>query len=268
MDRSALPRSAERVFEVEVDFRTVERAVALVYRVRKTEFVERGDKSLRSRLPVLVAAHTVFGAGGKFDRILESEFSVDLVDKVNDSDDLVGDLLARHKDMCVVLRKATNAEKPVERTFEFVTMNESEFAHSHRKFAITMGLGAVNHNAARAVHRLDAINFVVDDRRVHIVFVVIPVTARFPEMTIHDKRRRNLYVTVTVMDFAPVVDKRVFDSHTLRQEERESGGFVAKHKQAHFLTDAAMIAFFSLFEHANVIVEFLLSPERSTLKRG
>lgn len=134
---------------------------------------------------------------------------------MNNADDFVGDLFPSHKDVRVVLREASDSEKSVKRALEFVTVNESEFAHAQRQIAITVRLALVNHNAARAVHRLYAIHFVVDDRGIHIVFIVIPVTARFPKMTVHNHRRGHFDVMVAGVNFAPVIYERVFDCHTV-----------------------------------------------------
>ena len=46
LDRAALPGTAEAVLQVEVDLRTVERAVALVDDIGLAELVERGDETV------------------------------------------------------------------------------------------------------------------------------------------------------------------------------------------------------------------------------
>lgn len=88
---------------------------------------------------------------------------------MHDAHDFFFDLVAAHKDVRVVLSEATNSEQAVKRALKLVTVHEPQFAHSHRKLFVAVRLGAVNHNSARAVHRFDAINFVVDDGGIHIV---------------------------------------------------------------------------------------------------
>ena len=61
LDSTALPRSAERVFKMEVNLRTVECTVALVYNVRKSQTVKSLTQTLCSHIPVFLTAHTVFG---------------------------------------------------------------------------------------------------------------------------------------------------------------------------------------------------------------
>ncbi len=53
---SALPGSAERIAQVEVDLRTVERAVALVYDIGQIEFFERGFKTVGCSFPAVLGA--------------------------------------------------------------------------------------------------------------------------------------------------------------------------------------------------------------------
>lgn len=91
--------------------------------------------------------------------------------------------------MSVVLREASHSEQAVKRAFKFVTMHKSEFTHTKRQIAIAVRLALVHHNSARAVHGFYAIDFIIDDCGIHIVLVVIPVSAGFPKMTVHNHRR-------------------------------------------------------------------------------
>lgn len=61
LNGTALPGSADGIFEVEVDFRAVESAVPLVYGIFEMEFFERAAERRGRILPILVAAHTVSG---------------------------------------------------------------------------------------------------------------------------------------------------------------------------------------------------------------
>ena len=149
-----------------------------------------------------------------------------------------------------------------------MTVNESEFSHSHRQISVTVRLALVYHNAAGAVHRFYAIDFVVDYRRIHIVLIVIPMSAGLPKVSVHYHRSGYFDVIVSVMDFSPIVDKRVLYRHTFRQEERESRSFVAEHKELHFLPYSAVVAFFRFFDKFEIIVEFLLGSERRALNTG
>ncbi len=101
---------------------------------------------------------------------------------MNDAHDFVGDLFSSHEYVRVVLSEATHAEQAVQRAFKLVTMNDAQFTHSQREFAIAVRFAAVHHDSAGAVHGLYAIHFVVDNRGIHIVFIMIPVTAGFPQM--------------------------------------------------------------------------------------
>ena len=77
---------------MEIDFRSVERAVALVHQVIGAHFFQRFFQSVRGGFPVLVAAHAVFGTGGKFHVILEPEQRVHLVDQPHNAFDFACNL--------------------------------------------------------------------------------------------------------------------------------------------------------------------------------
>ena len=89
--------------------------------------------------------------------------------------------------MSIVLSEATNSEKTVESALKLVAVNKTELADSHRKLTVGVRLILINENSAGAVHRLNAEGLLVDLGGIHIVLIVIPVTAGFPELTVHDK---------------------------------------------------------------------------------
>ena len=177
-------------------------------------------------------------------------------------------LVSSHKDMRVVLREAANSEKTVKRAAKFVTVNKPELSHAQGQLSVTVRTAFVDHNSAGAVHRLYAIYVIVYDSRIHIVLVVIPMSACFPEFSVHYHRGGNFDITCFCMKFAPIVYKRVFQFHTVGQEEREAGRFVAKHKEPHFFAYSSVVSLFSLFNHFQMFVKFGLISERDTLDAG
>ena len=65
LDGAALPGTAERVLQVEVDLGAVEGAIALVDLVVHAQLLQSGAQALLGASPVLVGTHGVLGAGGK-----------------------------------------------------------------------------------------------------------------------------------------------------------------------------------------------------------
>ena len=148
---------------------------------------------------------------------------------------------------------------------QLVTVHQANLAGANGQLAVGMRLGGVHQNAARAVHGLDAVLFVIDRGGVHIVFVVIPVAGSLPEMAVHDLGRGDFDITRLAMDLAPVIKQGVLENHAVGQEEREAGGFVAHHEKVHFATDLAMIALFRLFDHRQMSVELFFRRERGAV---
>ncbi len=78
----------------------------------------------------------ILGHGGEFDFIGKSEQSVNLVEQLSDSYDLVAYLLGSEKNMRVVLREASDSEKSVKRARKLVSVHLAEFAVTKRKLLI------------------------------------------------------------------------------------------------------------------------------------
>ena len=136
LNGSTLPSSTYRILQVEVDFRTVERSVALVNFEIKFKFVKRSFQRVCGKFPILITAHTILWTSGKFHGICEIKHLVNLVDKADNILNLVLNLRRGHKDVCIVLRETSNAQKSAKFARFFVSMHKSKFAKSKRKVAV------------------------------------------------------------------------------------------------------------------------------------
>ena len=209
LDGSALPGTSDGVFQMEVDLRSVERAVAFIYHIRESDVVERGSQRVCRHFPVLVASHAVLRTGGKLYMIFESEEAVYLVDQFYNAFDLILDLLRRHEDMCVVLCEAAHAHQAVELAGFLMAVYQAELAHADRQVAVGTWLRLVYEDAARAVHRFYRKVHIVDHSRVHIFFIMIPVAGCLPEVAAQHDRCADLHVAGSAVDLSPVVKQRV-----------------------------------------------------------
>ena len=265
---TALPGAAERVLQVEVDLRAVEGAVALVDLVVHVQLLQSGAQALLGARPVLVRTHGVLGAGRKLNVVLKAKLLVHGIDEVDHAHDLVGQLVGTHKQVGVVLVKAAHAEQAVQSAAQLVAVHQANLAGANGQLAVGVRLGGVHQHAARAVHGLNAVLFVVDDGGIHVVLVVVPVARGLPQLLVHDERRGDLHVTGLVVDLAPVVQQRVLKDHAVGQEEREAGGLVAHHKEVHLAADLAVVALLGLLQHVHVLVELFLGGKGDAVDAG
>ena len=211
---------------MEVDLRAVERAVALVDDIGLAELVERGDEAVGCGRPLLIRADVILRHGGQLHVVLEAEERVHVVNELGDTLDLVLDLIGRHEDVRIVLREAADAEQTVQRAGQLMAVHDAELAHAQRQITVGVRLGLIDQHAAGAVHRLERKRHIVDDSGIHIVFIVIPVTAAVPKILIEHDRGRDLDVACLLVDLAPVIDELVFEHHAVGQEEREARALV------------------------------------------
>ena len=185
----------------------------------------------------------------------EPELLVHRVDELNDAHDFLGQLVGAHEQVRIVLVEAAHAEQAMQRALHLVAVHQADLARTNGQVAIAMRLGRVHEHAARAVHRLHAVLFFVDDRRVHVVLVVVPVARRLPQLLVHDHRRGDFHVAGLFVDLAPVVEQRVLQNHAVGQEEREARRLVAHHEDVHLAANAAMVALLGLLEVVQVLLE-------------
>ena len=134
-----------------------------------------------------------------------------------------------------------------------------------RQIAVAARLALVDKACAWAVHRLDRIVLVIDERRVHVVLVVVPVATRLPERAGQDLGRLHLVVVVTGHHLMPVVDERVFELGAVGQPERETRAFFGEHEQFHLGANLAMVAFGGFCLDALVFGKLVLRGKRDAV---
>ena len=265
LNGTALPGSSDGVFQMEVDLRSVECAVAFVDYVVKSKVIECSAESFGCYLPVLIASHAVFRTGGQLYVIFESEQFVNLVNQVCNALDFIFDLLRCHEDMGIVLVEAAYTHQTVQLAGFLMTMYQANLCQTQRQITVGTRLGFVHENAARAVHRFDCIIFVVDDGGIHVFFVVIPVTGGLPQTTVQDDRGRDFYVSCFSVDFTPVIHQRIFQIHSFWKEERESRAVLTHHKQTEFFSEFSVVTFLCFFDHMEVLFELCFLCECSSV---
>ena len=113
----------------------------------------------------------------------------------------------------------------------------------------------VNQNAAGTVHRLDGIILVVNNRGVHVLLVMIPVSACLPQMTAEYDGRLNFVVPGRPVYLAPVIDQFVLHDHALGEEEGESRAFLHQSEYFKLLAQFSVVALFGLLEHGEVFLK-------------
>ena len=174
---------------MEVNLRAVECTVAFVDRVGKIQLLQCIYQTICCCFPVLITSHAVLRAGGELKSVLKAELGVHLVNQPDYRTDLLGDLILAHEDMGIILCETANPEEAVQNTFQFMTVHNSQLGKTHRQLAVAVRLICIHHHTAGAVHRFDTVVLIIDAGRIHVLFVVIPVTACLPETAVHDERR-------------------------------------------------------------------------------
>ena len=203
--------------------------------------------------------------GGQLHVVLEAKERVHVVNELGDTLDLVLDLIGRHEDVRIVLREAADAEQTVQRAGQLMTVHDAELAHAQRQITVGVRLGLIDQHTAGAVHRLERKRHIVDDGGIHIIFIVIPVTAAVPKILIEHDRGRDLDVAGLLVDLAPVIDELVFEHHAVGQEEREARALVHEGEQTELLAELAVVTLFGLLDTRKVRVEFVLLREAGAI---
>ena len=182
-----LPLPSDGVRHVEVELRTVERAVALVDRVRLLRGFERQPKRRFGVVPRRDLAQELLGPRRQLHRILQAEVAVDALHESQQPLDFLGDLRLHHETVRIVLRELADPRETREHAGRFVSVQRRLLVEAGAAGPVAADLAGEHQEMARAVHRLQAHFFVV--RRLHeehVLAVVRPVAGRFPQRLVED----------------------------------------------------------------------------------
>ena len=67
------------------------------------------------------------------------------------------------------------------------------------------------------------------------------------------------------MNLSPVIQKNVFEYHSVWKEERESRSFVSHHKESQFFSEFSVITFFRFFQHVQIFFQLCFFRECSSV---
>ena len=135
-----------------------------------------------------------------------------------------------------------------------MAVNKAELAYFKRQILVRARLHFVNEHTARTVHRLNGKVVFVDNGCVHVILIMVPMSRGFPKLAVKHNRGAYLKVIFAGVKLAPVVDKRVFNNHTLGQEEGEAGALLHKRKKTKLLAQTAVVTLFSLFNSGKIFL--------------
>ncbi len=255
---SALPCPSYGVFQMEVQFRTVESSISFIYNKRHSHLFYGVSQGVFSHFPFFIGSHRILWSRGKLYMIFKSEHLIYVVAKFRHIFYLFVDLLGKHEYMGVVLSKGSYSHQPVKSSRKFVPVNLTQFAAANRKFPVGPHLSLVYQHGSRTVHRLDGVIFVIYLSEVHIIFIMIPMSGRPPQLLVEDQRRFYLFVSSLDMLLSPERFKTVSYDHSLRKEERKSRTFFRKHKEVHLSAYLAVVALLSFFYLGYILIQELL----------
>ena len=70
--------------------------------------------------------------------IIETEFAVNAVHQLHNTNNFIDDLIFAHEDVRIILGEGTHTHEAVESAAEFVTMNKAQFCPAQWQFTITV----------------------------------------------------------------------------------------------------------------------------------
>ncbi len=109
--------------------------------------------------------------------IFKAEQLIYTVNQADYAGNFILNLFFCHEDMRVILVEAANTHQTMQCAALFMSVNHTDFSHTHRQVSVGVHILLINQHTAGAVHGFDGIILTVDDCCIHVIFVVFPVTS-------------------------------------------------------------------------------------------
>ena len=221
---------------------------------------ERVAQALFGFIPSFVGAGTLFGAQREFDAdVLEAELFVNFHHQLVEGAGFFGDLVFSTEDVGVVLHEAAHAHQAVQCAGRLVAVAGAEFGQAHGQVAVGTQAVVEDLHVAGAVHRFYGVVAFLGGGGEHIVFVVRPVAGFFPEGFVEDLRGFDFAVAGGIELAAHVLLDGLPQRPAARMPKYHAGGFVLQVEEVELFAEAAVVAFFGLFNTGNVGFELVFA---------
>ncbi len=168
--------------------------------------------------------------------------------------------------MGIILVKGPDPKEPGKGAAQFVPVDKADFPGPQRQVPVGVGPGFVQQHTAGAVHGFDGILFVIDYAGVHVLPVVIPVAALFPQLPVQKQRGFGLHVPGPLVLGAPVGQKGVPQLHASCVEKRHSCGLVMKTVKIEVCPEFSVVPLFGLLDKVQVLFQLFFVKESGSVK--
>lgn len=190
LDGGELPLAPERVVDLQVNLRPVERAAAVIHLVGQARALKGRFQGIFRIFPLRGVAYAFFGLRAQEGmKLAETERAQDVQAEVQHKVNLLRHLVRAAEVVRVILREAAHAHKPVQHARAFVAIDGALLRVAQRQVAVRAQAALVDVQVEGAVHRLDEVLLTLNfDGRVHVLFVEAQMSARLPKRRLADMR--------------------------------------------------------------------------------
>ena len=257
---AALPVTTNRIAQLELELRAVERAFARIQFVLQTNTFHCRFQCCFRAVPGLVRAGPVCRAVREHHLDLgKAEVGIDLAQHLDKGGGFLIDLRFGAENMGIVLTESTRPHQAVQGAMGLVAEQGGELAETNRQIAVALQALIENLHMARAVHRLDGhVAVIMGADGEHVVAVFIPVAGLLPQLAVHHLRSIHFLIAVALHLAADVVLQGAAQAPALRVPEHAADRFFLLVEQAHLAAELAVIALFRFLDLLEVGVQLVL----------
>src|SRR3989454_6479921 len=264
-DGGDLPAPRQRVLDVHVDLRAIERAVARIQLEGQPVGAQRVLQPPLGHRPLLVGPERLRRARGELEERLEPERLVPVPHQPEHGRDLRLDLIEPAVDVGVVLRELPHAEEAGQRARALVAVQPSHVREAQRQVAVRAQGVAVHDGGLGAGHRLQAEDLLLRLHQEHVLLVIVPVARLLPQLLVDQDRRGDFLVPARVQLLADEPLQLPHDRPAPGQPDRRPRRDLVEDVEIQLAPELAVVTLLRLLQPPEVLVELLLREPRRAI---
>ena len=117
----------------------------------------------------------------------------------------------------------------------------------------------------RAIHRFDCEFTIINHGRIHVLFIIFPVTTHFPQLFAHHDWCFDKLIVFLCVLFIPEVFQQIADNHSVWQEKWHTWSEFAHHEQSKLSSQLFVITLFRFLQQMQMILKLLSCRETDTV---
>ena len=179
---SQLMKPSKTILNLNINFRSIKSSISSIEFPGSVHLIQNTFELFFSWVPKLNISNELLRSGREFQTVLESKKTINKINELKLSDDLILNLILSTKNMSIVLMELSYPGQASQGTRNLIPMKNTKVCDSQRHVSEASQFRLEDQTMGRTVHWLKSKLFIFHATEKHVFGVLEIMTAGFPEL--------------------------------------------------------------------------------------